>query len=377
MELVMTKIELSKSERLVLEIIRRSQISTRIEIAKILGFSTVQATKLTKGLLEKKLILENVTPSGARGQPTKNISLNPDGLYAIGVSFTAEHIEIGLVNWLGIIKSNTTVKLKKMHSLEALCHSIEEFVENAIKNHRLAKRKLCGIGISLPGDFLKGRRKINAVYFPEMEDVDLLDAFSSRLHYPVFFENDATSATWGEFVAGAGRKLNHFLFIHIGHGIGGGVIIDRRIYRGTNGNAGAFGAPFPDLSKARPSGTDLLKHLQEAGEKTNDFVDLRTLTIEGCAPLETWINNASQQLIKPLTVLARAFDPDAVIIGGRLPIHLLEAIAKGVNTEAFCQADRNRLPVPDILVTELGDLGGVIGAASLCLENIVFADKTI
>ncbi len=106
-------------------------------------------------------------------------------------------------------------------------------------------------------------------------------------------------------------------------------------------------------------------------------MDLRTLTIEGCAPLETWINNASQQLIKPLTVLARAFDPDAVIIGGRLPIDLLEAIAKGVNTEAFCQADRNRLPVPDILVTELGDLGGVIGAASLCLENIVFADKTI
>lgn len=373
----MTKVELSTSERLVLEIIRRTQISTRIELAKKLGFSTVQATKLTKGLIEKKLVVENTTPSGGRGQPTKNISLNPDGLFAVGVSFTAEYMEIGLVNWLGAIKKHETVKLENAHSLETLCHSIEAFVESAIKEHRLAKRKLCGVGISLPGDFLKGRRKINAVYFPEMEDIDLLEAFSSRLPYPIFIENDATSASWGEFVAGAGRELNHFLFVHIGHGIGGGLIIDRRVYRGANGNAGAFGAPFPDLSKARPSGTDLLKYLQASGEKVNDFADLRSLTIEGCAPLKTWINNASQQLIGPLTVLARAFDPDAVIIGGRLPMHLLTSLVKGVNTDAFCQADRNRLPVPDILVTELGDLGGVVGAASLCLENSVFADRAI
>lgn len=373
----MASVELSTSERLVLEIIRRTQESTRIELAKKLGFSTVQATKLTKGLIGKKLIVENVTPSGSRGQPTKNISLNPDGLYAVGVSFTAEYMEIGLVNWLGVIKKHATVKLEKAHSLDTLSHSIEAFVESAIKAHRFAKKKFCGVGISLPGDFLKGRRKINAVYFPEMEDVDLLNAFSSRLPYPVFIENDATSASWGEFVAGAGRKLNHFLFIHIGHGIGGGLIIDRRVYRGANGNAGAFGAPFPDLTKSRPSGTDLLKHLQAAGEKVNDFADLRSLTIDGCAPLKTWIDHASQQLIEPLTVLARAFDPDAVVIGGRLPMHILESLVEGVDTQAFCKADRDRLPVPDILVTEIGDLGGVVGAASLCLENSVFADRAI
>lgn len=373
----MQNVELSKSERLILEIVRREKSSTRIHIAEKLGFSKVQATHLTKALVEKKLVLDKAAPTGARGQPIKTISLNPDALYGVGVSFTGDYVEIALIDWLGDIKVNQSIKLSSSHSLDALCSSIEAFTQEQLKTRRIAKRKLFGIGISIPGDFLHGRRKMNAVYFPELEGLDIFDAFTQRLDYPVYIENDGTCASWGECVAGAGKKLNHFLFVHIGHGIGGGLVIDRRVYRGFNGNAGAFGAPFPDLTKPRPSGADLLRVLQSQNVPVQDFADLRQLSIESCLPLQSWLIAAAKQLQQPLSVLARAFDPEAIIIGGRLSLPLLQYLVEHLDSDEFCQIDRHRLPIPKLITSELGDLGGVIGASQLCFEQSIFAKQAI
>ena len=372
----MPHLELSNSERLILEIVRREKSSTRVEVAKRLNFSKVQATNLTKALLDKKLVIDQAAPTGARGQPVKTIRLNASALYSIGVTFTGAYMEIALVDWTGGIKVSESVKLKSQHSLDALCQSISAFIEQQLKPHSVARKKFCGVGVSIPGDFTFARRKMNAVYFPELEDVDLLSAFSSRLDYPVFIENDGTCAAWGESVAGAGNAFDHFVFIHIGHGIGGGIIIDRRVYRGRNGNAGAFGAPFPHLDKSRPSGADLLKTLRSHGIQADDFADLRNLSVDTCEPLKNWLQSAAEQLAQPLTVLARALDPQAIIIGGRLPLDILQSWLPYINNDGFCQFDKHKLPVPELIASELGDLGGVVGASQLCFEQSLFAKQT-
>ncbi|MDU0356219.1 ROK family protein [Paraglaciecola aquimarina] len=294
----------------------------------------------------------------------------------MGVTFTGSYMEIALVDWTGGIKVSESVKLQSQHSLDALCQSISSFIEQQLKPNSVARRKFCGVGISIPSDFTYERRKMNAVYFPELEDVDLLSAFSSRLDFPVYIENDGTCAAWGESVAGAGNSFDHFVFVHIGHGIGGGIIIDRRIYRGRNGNAGAFGAPFPHLEKSRPSGADLLKTLNSQNIAIDDFADLRTLSVDSCEPLKTWLQTAASQLVQPLTVLARALDPQAIIIGGRLPLDILQAWLPYINSDDFCQFDKHKLPVPELIASKLGDLGGVVGASQLCFEHSIFAKQT-
>jgi predicted NBD/HSP70 family sugar kinase len=372
----MQGIELSNSERLILEIIRRERTSTRVEVAKRLDFSKVQATNLAKSLLDKKLIIDQASPSGARGQPVKMIRLNADALYSVGVTFTGAYMEIALVDWTGVIKVSDSVKLQSQHSLDALCQSIAEFIEQKLKPNSVARKKFYGVGISIPGDFTYARRKMNAVYFPELENVDLMSAFSSRLDYPVYIENDGTCAAWGESVAGAGNAFDHFVFVHIGHGIGGGIIIDRRVYRGRNGNAGAFGAPFPHLDQSRPSGADLLKTLRSHGIEVDDFAELRALSVDTCEPLKAWLKGAAEQLAQPLTVLARALDPQAIIIGGRLPLDILQAWLPYIDNDKFCQFDKHKLPVPELIASKLGDLGGVVGASQLCFEHSIFAKQT-
>lgn len=371
----MTFDALTDKERLALDAIRRHEGLTRADIATALGVTRAHATNVTRALMDKELISEEPLLSGGKGQPVRMVGLRADSVYAVGATFTERHVELGVINWLGELKARETIEIKSP-SIDQIASVIDEFQIATFRRLKIARKRLCGIGLSVPGDFVEDRRKINAVYFPEFAGIDLAEAMSTRLSHPVCVENDSTSAAWGEATIGAGKTLKSFLFLHIGHGIGGGFVINGRLFRGHHGNAGAFGAPYPDLSAPRPSGADLLRYLRDAGRTVTDFEDLKTLDSAADPLLGQWIDRAGGQLADLLTVLARAFDPQAVIIGGRLPLPIVRALIERIEAEPFCSHDRTALPVPALLPSALGDTGGVIGAASLTFEPLFYVTPT-
>lgn len=362
---------LTDNERLALDAIRRHDGLTRTDIAGALGVTRAHATNVTKALSEKELIVDVPVLNGAKGQPTRIVRLRDDSTFALGATFTKHHVELGLINWIGQLKARETALIENT-SMDAITAVIDDFESRTLSRLRIAKKRLCGVGLSVPGDFVEDRRKINAVYFPEFAGVDLADAMSKRLGRPVSVENDSSSAAWGEAVIGAGKPLKSFIFVHIGHGLGGGFVINGRLFRGHHGNAGAFGAPYPDLDAPRPSGADLLRTLRSAGHDVADFEDLKALDPAKDPALSCWIERAGGQLASVLTVLARAFDPEAVVIGGRLPLPIVEALISRIQAAPFCAHDRDVLPVPKLVASALGDAGGVIGAAALCFEPIFY-----
>ncbi|WP_169336704.1 ROK family transcriptional regulator [Woodsholea maritima] len=359
--------DLTENERLALDAIRRQGGLTRAGIAQTLGITRAHATNVTRELAAKELIEEEPQLQGAKGQPTRLIRLRPQATYAIGATFTQNYIEIGLIDWAGQLKLRQTHPLSQP-SPKALSEAISAFSDMAVAKLRVSKKRLCGIGLSVPGDFIEDRRIINAVYFPNLAGVDLTLAMSEALNRPVCIENDSTSAAWGETLLGAGKTLKSFLFLHIGHGIGGGLVINGRLFRGHHGNAGAFGAPYPDLNAPRPSGADLLRTLQAQGYPVEDFEDLKALDPTSDAALIKWLDRASAQLTPMLSVLARAFDPEAIIIGGRLPLPLVHGLISRIENGGFCAHDNGVLPLPRLIASELGDAGGVIGAGALTFE---------
>lgn len=371
----MTASILNENEKLALEVIRRRDGVSRTELAQALGITRMHATNVIKALATRELIIDTAASQGRRGQPTRIVSLKPDSHFAIGATFTDRTMEVGLVNWVGDLKSRDTIRIDGA-SLDHIGDTLKNYHADVFKRHRVAKRRSCGIGISLPGDFVKDRQTINAVYFPEFAGIDLRHELQARVGAPVFVENDSSSAAWGESIIGLGQSLQSFVFIHIGHGIGGGLVFNGRLFRGHHGNAGAFGAPFPNLDTCRPSGSDLLKTLRQHGIQVDDFADLKTLEIDTTPALADWIERAAAQLIPPLTVLARAIDPQALIIGGRLPRHIIQGLVERIDTPDFCGHDRDRLPVPKIYASSLCETAGVIGAASLCLEDTFFRSIT-
>lgn len=361
---------LSQKEKLVLSAIHKSGAITRNDIAEVVGVSKMHATNIVKALLEKKLVIDEALVTGQRGQPTRSLRLKHDALYAVGVNFTSRHVDLALVNWMGDILCEETHEIEDV-TFDFILEMTHAFVDQVTQHKRIAKKRIAGIGVSVPGDFVKDHKTINPTYFPQFADFDFENEFKKSFDCDVFIENDSNCATWAEYLVGAGKKLKNFIFVHIGHGIGGGIIFEGRLCRGANGNAGIFGTPFPDVNAPRPSGTDLLKTLRANGIEIDSFRELETLNLSQTEVLDAWLSTAANQLTLPLTVLARALDPEAIILGGRLPSSYYQRLSQFLNNDSFCANDRALLPTPVIVPTELAATGGVIGSAALCFEHLL------
>jgi predicted NBD/HSP70 family sugar kinase len=356
---------LSSSERLVLQEIWRHAPIARHTLSERTGLAGASVTRITRGLEDLGLVVDEVRRDGARGQPARPVSLKADGAFAFGVYFSHSYMDVGLVDLAGRLVSSERVRFETARA-EVIAEAAREGLLRQIAAAGVSLDRVVGAGFALPGDFGETPAFLKAhAYFPELLDQDLAALLSARMPVRVFVENDAASAALGEHVHGIGRASRSFAFIHIGHGVGGGLVLDGRLYRGAHGNAGIIGVLYP-MSAPRPSGQDLLETLIAAGVHAPDFDALEQLRPEDCPPLRRWISRAGEQLGVALHLTARMLDPDALVIGGRLPPHLLEALMQAIDLDAAFSASRN-LPVPKVAISRLGPYAGLIGAASICV----------
>jgi len=361
----------SGSERLILDTIWRYGPIARVEIAErtLLGAATV--TRLTKGLRAKGLIIESVQREGLRGQPARPLSLNPKGGFAFGVNFSHSYMDTGFIDLVGNVLSSERIPFDRPQ-LNVIGRTARAELIRQMKQLRIAKERIVGAGFSVPGDFGADRTLFKAhAYFPDLLNRDLSAEFQSKMPVNVVVENDAASAAMGERVHGAGKTFKSFALIHIGHGVGGGIVLDGTLYRGVHSNAGAIGTLYP-MDKPRPSGQDLFECLAREGVEIRDFNGLEALKLPDCAPLQRWIARAGAQLGTGIHIAARLFDPHAVVIGGRLPPQLLSEMLKASDLDTAFRPSQT-IPRPDVVTSQLGPLAGVIGAASICIFRTFFS----
>lgn len=355
---------LSPSERMVLRAIWRHAPVSRNHIAQITGLAPASATRLVRDLEQRGLVLETVLRNGARGQPSRPLSLRPEGAYSFGVYFSHSYVEAGLVDLSGKLLSHARIKVDAPRA-EVIAEAARRELLAQSEGLNVPLDRIIGAGFALPGDFGETPAFLKAhAYFPDLFDADLGAAFTQAMPVPVFIENDAASAALGERINGLGRDLSSFLYVHIGHGVGGGLILDGRLHRGEHGNAGAIGAIYP-MSEPRPSGQDLLETLAARGVPAADFDALDDLRPEDCPPLRQWISRAGAQLESGIHIAARLLDPAGVIIGGRLPPHLVNSLLAAIDVDAAFRPSRT-IPIPAVRASSLGSFAGLIGAASIC-----------
>jgi predicted NBD/HSP70 family sugar kinase len=341
----------------------------RIDIARLTGMTGPHITRLTKDLEDRGLISDTVLRDGTRGQPVRPVSLAREGAYALGINFSHTFIEIGLVDLAGNLVSHEKLPLGRAEP-KAIVTAARDALERQVQRTAISRDRIVGAGFSVPGDFREGSRKLHAhMYFPDLAEVDLAEAIEGEMPVPVSVENDAASAAVGERVHGAGGAYRSFLLVHVGHGIGSGLLLDGRLYRGAFGNAGMIGTLFP-MNAPRPSGQDLFQTLQQARISINDFDDLDKLDLSNPVVV-AWLERAGRQLSEGLYYAARILDPEAVILGGRLPPLVLEALYKHVNLDTLFERE-SFLPRPVVIRSRLGSYAGVVGAAAVCFFKTFF-----
>ena len=362
--------ELTGSERQVLGTVWRSAPIARNQVTEITGLGSATVTRLTKQLSDRGLIQETTEHSGQRGHPARPMMLRPDGAFAFGVYFSHTYMDVGIIDLDGQLVG---VERRKFEYADpkAIAAAAKDGLDRLTEAAGIPLSKVVGAGFALPGDFAEDRTILRAhEYFPALIDHNLVAEFGQLMPVKVFVENDAASAGLGERVNGVGKRLDSFVFIHIGHGVGGSLVLDGRLHRGKHGNAGIIGILYP-IGEPRPSGQDLIELLRANGLPVSDFDDLDNLTVENTPLIAQWVERAARQLRSAVRISARMIDPDAIVLGGRLPQHLQRALVAAIDTdEAFMGT---AVPNPPLRVSELGPHTGVIGAASVCMFDTFFS----
>ena len=163
--------------------------------------------------------------------------------FAIGVDLGGTNIVSAIVNYQGEIVNRLKVPTLAERGKEATIKRIIETIhKNIAQSTTIAPGDIIGIGIGAPGPLNIKKGIINfAPNLSGWRDVPLKKILEDELNMKIVLENDANAAAWGERCFGAGQGINNLVCFTLGTGIGGGIIIDGKIYHGNNCGAGELG----------------------------------------------------------------------------------------------------------------------------------------
>ncbi|GAB4295745.1 MAG: ROK family protein [Ignavibacteriaceae bacterium] len=159
---------------------------------------------------------------------------------ALGIDLGGTNIKFGIVTEKGKILKKLSIKTEAEKGPERIIENIKTGINELISPGQ--KNKIEGIGIGSPGIVsLKKGTVENPPNLPGWNKVNLGKIISKEFKIPVHVENDANAAAIGELIFGSGKKYNSFIMVTLGTGVGGGIVINRKIYRGEFGAAGEIG----------------------------------------------------------------------------------------------------------------------------------------
>jgi glucokinase len=263
-----------------------------------------------------------------------------------------------------------------MERLVTLCRQV-------VADARISLDDIAAVGVGCGGP-LDTKRGVTLAppNLPGWDEYPLVRKLESALGRPVQLDNDANAAALGEHRFGAGRGFEHLVYFTISTGIGGGVILGNRLYRGANGNAAELGhiqvkydgwpcaCGGQGCIEAFASGTNIARR---AREKTGR-ADVTTQDVVSAArakepwALEVW-DDTVQVLSAGIASAINAFNPQRVILGGGVTA-AGDLLFEPVRRLALSRAMKPLAKGVDIVHAQLADQVGVMGAAAVALSAL-------
>lgn len=366
--------DLSLNERRLVELVASHSGIARVDLARLSGMTGASVTRLTGALLESGVFTEKTDRTGAHGQPKKILSLKTDRFYAAGITYSLSEMEVALTDFSGEILESTTLNIEDK-STDAISRLASETIASMRGKLSIDDDSFVGVGCSAPGNFGPQGSEIRAHrLFGEFDDPEKVRQFGGTFDAPFFLENDGSAAALGEHVFGRQKSDGNSIFlIHVGYGLGGGAVIDGKLFRGSSGNACLPGVLFP-YGEPRPTSQDLLEFLKDQGHTTKDVNSVTYGDKNLEEPLQVWIERAGQQLRHAVRVTSGFFDPSMIIIGGRLPTELNERLVTAILAEPLEGPSRG-LQVAAVRASTLGPKAGAVGAACIPLFRTFFTGE--
>lgn len=312
--------------------------------------------------------------------------------YYIGIDLGGTNIVAGVVDENYRIITKATTKTNCPRPEKEIAADMAKVALEAAQKACISIDDIEWIGIGTPGIANSETGIIEYSNNLGFENTPMVDYIKEYIDKPVFIENDANAAAYGEFVAGAAKGANNAVCITLGTGVGGGIVIDGKIYAGSNFAGAEIGHTVIEVDgdqcscgrkgcfEAYSSATGLIRMTKEAMYKDKESkmwqmteerggkVSARTAfdcMREGDKSAKEVTDKYIKYLAAGITNTINIFQPDILCIGGGVCNEgdaLLIPVKKIVQEEVYT---RNSPKNTEIVIAKLGNDAGIIGAAFL------------
>jgi len=264
----------------------------------------------------------------------------------IGVDIGGTKIEAALIE-NGVVKNISRAETLSFTNKYLILHNIEHCISEVFVHD------VQGIGIGIPGIADKSGKILFMSHIKKIIGVNLNEFISEKFNKPTSIENDAKCFTLAEYLYGAGKDHSNVVGLILGTGIGAGLILDDKLYRGTDGGAGELGHNLIFLNNKK------LAEFEELCSANAVIKKQKKLS-----------KNLSKEFYKYLAVnianIVNIFNPEIIVIGGGLSNYLdYKLLNKKVKSYSI-PVNKNSFK---IVKNKLGSGSGLIGAAGLVSFN--------
>lgn len=229
------------NERTLLDLIRELGPVSRAQLARDSGLSKPTVSQALQTLVRARLVREAGRSSSGKGPSAILYELNPRAGCVVGIDVGRAFVRAAVADLAGEVIARRDERAR-VRSADALIHQIAELAHGLAAEAGVRWRQVTFAVIGSPGVFRPARRQVALAHnLPGWGRQGLVEALQRELGTKVGFENDVNLAALGERWKGLGKGVPDFVYLHVGTGVGMGVVVDGRLYRGATGAAGEIG----------------------------------------------------------------------------------------------------------------------------------------
>jgi len=323
------------NQRSVVEAIQHHGALSRSQVARVVGLSKPTVSEVFTELLAAGLLRGVGSTLGNQGPRASLYEVNNEAAWVVGIDVGRRWVRAALADLSGTIVTRQDERVR-LRSRQTLLHQIGGIARAVTKDRELDWEQVTQVTVGSPGVMDPSRgRMVLAANLPGWERQGIVEAIRTEFATAVQIENDVNLAALGELWKGHGRSCDQFAYLWIGTGVGLGLVIDGRLYRGAHGLAGEIGHLPIGLDGASPGRPDpggpggpgwfasaavadaivrLASSRGMAGPLT--LRSVFSLARKGDPLAREVVEVEAKLLARAVSTIAAVMDPEMVILGG-------------------------------------------------------------
>ncbi len=361
------------------------------KLSSVLNLSTPKINSLLVALMDDGVVKELGRGDSSGGRRPNIYHLVEDSFYVAGISINVNRTVISIFNSNNKLVGEPQILPIRVQNNFDIFSQVSKELDKLLRKLQIGKEKILVAGIEMPG-LINQKQDINKTYFPEIENLSY--KLTGVFGFPVILSHDAKLRAFAEQHFGLAKNKKNVLLLQVDWGLGLGIIINGKLYAGKSGYSGEFGhLPIVDngilcscgkqgcletivsanaitrmaIQGIKSGSSSLIYKLVDGNLKNIDIAVIIEAAKRGDQFAISVLNEAAYWLGKGIVFLIQIFNPELIVIGGRVADaneFITAPIQQAINT--FSNRDISNDTV--IKYSELGQKAGPMGAAAFALD---------